>query len=52
MFGFRRCPGDVFMVRMVMAALAENGLEVLLILSQPLNLKENIISFKIFCRHW
>jgi hypothetical protein len=28
------------MVRMIMAALAENGLEVLLILSQPLNLKE------------
>jgi hypothetical protein len=36
---------------MVMAALAENGLEVLLILSQPLNLKERRISFTTFCTH-
>jgi hypothetical protein len=52
LLGFRRSPGDVFMVRMVMAALAENGLEVLFILSQSLNLKEKRISFTILCRHW
>jgi hypothetical protein len=40
------------MVRMVMAALEDNGLEVLLILSQPLDLKKKRISFTIFCRHW
>jgi hypothetical protein len=39
LFGFRRCPGHVFMVRVVMAVLAEDGLEVLLILSQSLHLK-------------
>jgi hypothetical protein len=40
LFGFRFCPGDVVTVRDVIAVLAEDGLEVVFILSQSLHLKQ------------